>query len=439
MCGAVIIDNYINPKILNKKTGLIKEVTQWLPEYDDPRISVVAAFASNPEFLGIPKIGTNLNSGAGVTLLDAAYAAIGESIERYCSAIVPNDLPIFCSSDFIKKKIVDTEKFEFYSDEQYRKSNFPFKKFTAHSKVAWTETVCLYSEEKVFIPAACVYLPYFADESIEENIWAPVSTGLACGKTRENAKLSGLCEVIERDSFMLFWLLGEHADSLDWTDNAELSAFVSEFYGEQIKYVRLLNITTDIGIPTVLGVFHKLDEGLLVAAATRTSFIEAAKKTLIELAQGRITWRKSFEEEKNKNVDNSVSEYSNIRTFEDRVNLFMNPSMVSKVDFLFKGSSVKISDLENNLVCGNTLEDVVKHMYKTGYRCYSKDLTPDCIGQLGFYVYRCLIPGLLEISNDHLWQRIGHSRLRTYYETMKRDKHFDYEPCHINPVPHPFP
>lgn len=426
----------LSPKLLGSRLGLIKEITQWLPEYDDPRICVVAALVSNVEFLGLPKLGSTLNSGAGIDFKGAMRAAIGESLERYCSAVIPDDL-LLSSFKNLNGRATHPSKFQFYSDIQYEMEGFPFQKFLETSEIAWTEAVEISSGEKTYVPASTVFLPYFAKREGEVNIWAPVSSGLACANSPERAVLSGLFEIIERDAFMLFWLLGRKVKMLDWHSSIGLGRFVTQYFEHNIQYIRLLDITTDIGVPTVLGVYNKPGEGLLVAAASRATYEEAAKKTLIELAQGRITWRKSFENASVQDV--LIPSYDSVRTFEDHVNLFINPKMSSKVPYLYPEEVVSIEELQAlidpNL---NTVLGLSAHLKSRGYESYCVNLTQEEAAESMNCVYRSLIPGLLEISNDHVWQRLGNGRILQFYNTNSATD-FTFQPDCLNPIPHPFP
>ena len=56
------------------------------------------------------------------------------------------------------------------------------------------------------VPAALVFVPYqYRKGNQDVPITQPISTGLACGCSYEEAAISGLCEVIERDAFTLTW------------------------------------------------------------------------------------------------------------------------------------------------------------------------------------------------------------------------------------------
>lgn len=270
----------LNPKLVNQKTGVIREIMQWLPEYDDPRISVVAALMSDTSQLGISAPGSAVNSGAALNAKDAAFSAVGECIERFCSIPSGEENITISKAINLPDEFIPPHSFEFYSNSQYLLPDFPFTKFTEDSRIGWIKVIKTDStKEEIFAPAATVFLPYMPRKELgEQLIWLPVSTGLSCGTTLDNAIKSGIYEVIERDAFMLSWLLGEKATKIDISDVSENDLAEMRAYGESLKHVTLLNITSDLSIPTVLGIFHKPKEGLLVAAACRSTFREAIKK-----------------------------------------------------------------------------------------------------------------------------------------------------------------
>lgn len=63
--------SFINPSLIDTKHGLIREITEWLPDFDDPQVAVAAALTCNTSELGVGKVGSTLNSGAGTCPRDA--------------------------------------------------------------------------------------------------------------------------------------------------------------------------------------------------------------------------------------------------------------------------------------------------------------------------------------------------------------------------------
>ena len=86
------IYSFIDPRILDSKLGIIKDIFRWVPEPDDPKLYVAAAISSEVSMISGHEA-TRFNSGAGLTLKEACLSAVGESIERYaCTFINKNGL-----------------------------------------------------------------------------------------------------------------------------------------------------------------------------------------------------------------------------------------------------------------------------------------------------------------------------------------------------------
>src|SRR4029077_10929338 len=68
----------------------------------------------------------------------------------------------------------------------------------------WIRGYSLTHERPLWVPLTATYLGL--PLPITDHLMFPLSTGLAAGTSFRQAILSGLCEVIERDSLALFWL-----------------------------------------------------------------------------------------------------------------------------------------------------------------------------------------------------------------------------------------
>ena len=70
----------------------------------------------------------------------------------------------------------------------------------------WVPAMDPLTNEVVYVPAAMVFVPYFFYQgSGDSPIAQPISTGLACHVSPEQASLNAVCEVIERDAFTITW------------------------------------------------------------------------------------------------------------------------------------------------------------------------------------------------------------------------------------------
>ncbi|GAB1409591.1 YcaO-like family protein [Desulfovibrionales bacterium] len=130
------------------------------------------------------------------------------------------------------------------------------------------------------VPFQCVYL--FANLDEERLFSALGSTGLASGNTSAEAKLSGLLEVIERDSEAVSPFDPTHCFRLD-SRNPEIAALLDQYQAQGIDPL-MQDLTTELGVPCyrccVLP--QNSEAGLIKATAASLNGPRAALSALTE-------------------------------------------------------------------------------------------------------------------------------------------------------------
>jgi ribosomal protein S12 methylthiotransferase accessory factor len=145
-------------------------------------------------------------SGAGLTRREAQWAAVGEGVERYAANICVDDSRAVGSYQEYAREAVDPDDFILYAAGQYAQPDFPFHPHDPREVRQWTFAIDLLTGERRLVPAQLVWLGLKClgpGELLRQSL----SSGLACGATREQCAHSALREVIERDAFMATWLL----------------------------------------------------------------------------------------------------------------------------------------------------------------------------------------------------------------------------------------
>src|SRR5258708_7808611 len=117
--------------------------------------------------------------GAGLTRGEAAAAAVGEAIERYSATYVPHDRIIVASAWDLGEEAVAPERFALFSGRQHGESGFPFRRFTAHTRVPWVAGYSLSTGRPAWLPAELVFLGDPV-KSGGERIGYATSSGMAC-------------------------------------------------------------------------------------------------------------------------------------------------------------------------------------------------------------------------------------------------------------------
>ena len=119
-----------------------------------------------------------------------------------------------------------------------------------------------------------------------------LSTGCAAGRTKADAVLHGLCELVERDAAGLWWRGGMRGRPLALEDPALVEAaqlLASLRQGNESRSTWLLDITTDLGIPAVAAISSHADgKGFACGLGARPTLAGAARGAIMELCQGEL-------------------------------------------------------------------------------------------------------------------------------------------------------
>ncbi len=201
--SATILDLW--DELVDPRVGIIRKIRALAIDEDEPNFFHYLSTACDTSAFAPLENFAN-NGGVGVTPRRAIAKAMGEAVERYCSAIFDEDDLVFASYQELDVPRTRPEAFALYSHEQHAEPGFPYEPFTVGSRIGWTRGTSLVTGEDILLPAAAVYVPYYyRRERGETPVMQPISTGLACGTSEAAAALGGLCEAIERDAFTITW------------------------------------------------------------------------------------------------------------------------------------------------------------------------------------------------------------------------------------------
>lgn len=193
-------------ELLLPKGGLIDYYMNNPPYYDEPKIygfaSIIKKSTEVEEYYKklSAEISIGFAGGASLNKDKALWKVIGESIERY-ALFMNGRKSIKGSYNELKqqnKKLLDPNQIVYSTLKSQPKNN-------RNTSVDWVSGYNLSHGTKCFIPTQLIAVPYW--DSGKETIWrAPITTGAATGSSIQAAIFNGLCEVIERDAFMVSWL-----------------------------------------------------------------------------------------------------------------------------------------------------------------------------------------------------------------------------------------
>lgn len=309
-----------------------------------------------------------------------------------------------------------------------------------HLDLTWLPARDAASGALVNVPAQLVDVPHLF-EAGEPVIRAPITTGAAVGWSLEECVWRGLAEVIERDAFMINWLLGPRGRTLEpdraGSKKAAEWAALCEAVSECRRY-RLRPVFAELLTPEALSVvtcalFDDTGVGPRFSLGASASYAPgpAALKALEEALQLRL-WLRSERE--------AILSYADRRgdqtapsTIRSRAALCFDHVYSARLETLLAVEGDAPIAAESSL---QTLHDVLSVLESNGASVYVVDLTerlPDDLTTVGLRAAKVIVPQLqplylTEALADIAWDRID------FY----RDRYSKFRGGDLNPLPHPF-
>lgn len=428
------------PFLLDPKVGIITGVSEHPLEVDSPRFFRFNGSAANTEAFGEYR-NFAIGGGAATTRELALAKTVGECVERYCAAIYDKNQFPLCSYNDAPFTCVHPKKFSLYSQEQYNHPEFDFDEFTEDAPVRWVQAKNQATGEHQAVPASMVFVPYFFYENGDETpIVQPISSGLSCHCSYEEAVVGGICEVIERDNFMITWQAKLSRRKIRKHSLSEKNKDLIQRFEEVGYEIHLMDISNETKITGILAVATGTKTNfvpLVVAASVALSPEEAVRKAIEELAH---TERYAYQIRNELPRLEPHPEFDNVLGQVHHVNFWVNPAVSKHAEFLYNSDQwMNFNELvdysqETPLEDMKSLVSIIK---KSGYEVLVTDITTADIRSLGMTVIRAIIPGYHPLFMGYHKRPLGSERLWTIpqklgFEGLVTGK-ADY------PFPHPFP
>lgn len=380
--------------------------------------------------------------GASLNKERSRIKAYGEFIERFCgiNSLGDHDKEIIydtydnLSSSYECLDMTDLIDFE---DDLYDDSDIPFFRYTQKNVISWVKGKNLTNKKDTWIPAQKAFIGTKLINGEQRHI-PGLSTGLACGSNYTSALISGIYEVIERDSFMLTWQLKLHGRRIivDSIKNSELSLL----YRHIITHItgngklNIYDISRTEGVYTIL-TFIRNDNpdsyGLITSAASDVNPEKALLKSLEELC---LTQAYSYKELL-KDVDKKCQtmKKTDISSLRKYISYYSTGRHSCEFDFIDKSNCfVKLNEMKNYIdeSSENVLTYIINLLRKDNKTVYATDITRQEIESCGLCVVRAIIVGYNDLECAYNWKQTKNIRLKDFKERYN---------CSINDAPHPFP
>lgn len=364
---------------------------------------------------------------------------IGEALERTSQRIYKKKDLVPASYQNISSNAVNIFSIAAMSKKQLQRSTFERFNFNEKSNFRWTKCIDIKSGKEILIPAQLVYLGYnFGHEKL---IYIPTTTGTAGGGSFTMALFRALCELIERDQFMITYLAKISPPRI------RLSSIKDQKTKDLIKYVQkynfelhLLDLTLDLEVPTFLALIIDrtgFGTGVSLGLKTHVDPYEAIKGSIIEASHPR-GWIRRIVDDQPELLENFNP--NKIISIRDRALYWYPKSKIKDLEFLLKGKERNISRIDKNIENLSSSEKttmVIEKLLSKGMDVYYKDITFGPFKELGYNVVRVVVPQSIQFYLDERFPCLGGSRLYSVPKSLGYASK-DFNEDDLNKIPHPF-
>jgi len=428
-------------QLINPRIGIIRKLFRASTYDDEPRLFHYAAEICNTTIFSTGGIKEEIVGGTSINEERAKVKAIGEAIERYSLSIYLEEHLIKASyNELGSKQAINPFTVVGPSKNQRRQEKYARFLFKGYSQFNWVLSHSLFDDSERLVPAQLVYVPYICGHN-EPIIRLPITTGAAAGLDISDALYRGICEVVERDAFIITYLNRLSPPLVD------LSSLKSDLIGTllaRFDYANLevyvFNITTDIPIPVFLCLLiDRTGVGPAISVGAKASLNpEEAILGSIEESQQSRHWLRTLKQGKTIKPQTMKPEWENINNLEQRGLLWSDTSMIRNLSFLLKTKKKSLGGHLSNKRKGKNdkLKTCMKILRERNQACYYVDVTTLDVEELGLKVLKVIVPDLQPLYLDERFRYWGGSRLRNVPETLGYKRAGTQK--RLNPIPHPF-
>src|ERR1700685_78782 len=207
--------------------------------------------------------------GKGSTAEQGEASGLMEAIERYSGIFQGDEIRVARRfSDFATGEAIWPNDVLLFSEEQYRRARIGPNEadvtptpppFDPSAKLECTPVWSLRDQRFKYLPTGMLY--FFHSDAFDSHMHAD-SNGCAAGNTLEEAIVQGFLELVERDSYAIWWYNRSRRTELDLGrfDDSYVRDLKNQL-AETGRRLWVLDITSDLGIPSYVAMSHATQNG----------------------------------------------------------------------------------------------------------------------------------------------------------------------------------
>lgn len=377
---------------------------------------------------------------------EALSKAIGESLERYMLAVYRRKNFERASLDALRhnrKKVFPIRELAGFADWQL--ARFKNRNVRDSDEFSWVQGVELLSGKEALIPAQLIfwtYQPEFPDEPFlrERN-----TNGCAGHFSKEEAALAAICELVERDSFMIHWLSSISPSRLDASTipDSEIRERIKELERSNFE-VAILDTMLDIRVPSYAAIlFNKSSAGprMAIGGGAHPNGLVAIRSALDEAIFGFHSVRGYPPDTGEILLPRDYVPFQNPIGKEIRLKLWHSREIIKNTSFLIKGLVKSYEELSRRLPPPTEspkedLKSILSEFKDKGpeYEIYAYYAEHPVLEKINYHVARIIIPALIPFYLVETNAPLGAKRIKEV--PPKLGFAVAAKP---NPWPHPFP
>ena len=205
--------------------------------------------------------------GKGSTAEQAEASALMEGIERYSGIFQGDDIRVtrrftdFAPGDAIRPNDIllfsEAQSLPEQAGEEDSGETQTAPAFDPSARIEWSPVWSLRDKRFKYIPTSQLYFFYSGPAAFRAD-----SNGCAAGNTIEEAIVQGFLELVERDAYAIWWYnrLQRAEVDLDHFNDSYVRDLRSQL-GETGRRLWVLDVTSDLGIPTYVAILHWMQNG----------------------------------------------------------------------------------------------------------------------------------------------------------------------------------
>lgn len=428
---------------INNRTGIVAhahELPKLSGHVDIPVYSSdVSHIPTVHDHIYLSKKTSGISGAGSSTRRDVAeIKAYCEAIERYCNVIYDKRDVVVATQQELGDEAVPLSLFASGAHEEYaflHHKNY-FRPADPTQPMRWVQGHSLLTGQAKYVPLITAFLgsPY---EYPAEGFYSPISTGSAIAASYEQAIISGMCEVIERDVIQITWLQElplpridiSNIDNPDFWDRVERCERIGM---EQYFF----NGTFDLGIPTVysLHINRESKVAALIMASTKLDPVQALIRVMDESVASRLavsTWS-------NAQPHFNPDDFHTFERLEDGAIYYADINHLGAFDFLLNSPNTchhsSIENLETSDVKAN-LATMIQRVQAHNIETIVVDTTPPTIREAGMYSVKVIMPELVPLALNYNMRFMGAKRV---YDVPAKLGYPVKSFSELNPNPQPF-